>query len=68
MTSNPMATPYSFVITSADLVSGALNRPGRVRVDRIYTLAQKIIVKSFGKVNDAVMDKIRIKLSDLSSP
>src|SRR5439155_14178217 len=33
MTSNPTATTYSFTITSADLESGRLNHPGRVRVD-----------------------------------
>src|SRR5262249_43966139 len=53
MTSNLTPSPFSFTITSADLVAGALNRPGRVRVDKIYTLAQRIIVKTFGKVNDA---------------
>src|SRR6266496_1976517 len=31
MTSNPMLTPYSFAITTADLVAGTLNHPGRVR-------------------------------------
>ena len=38
MTSNLTATPHSFVITSADLVAGQLNHPGRVRADKIYTL------------------------------
>jgi mRNA interferase MazF len=37
MTSNPKAEPYSFIIDSGDLLTGALNRPGRVRVDKIYT-------------------------------
>jgi mRNA interferase MazF len=39
MTSNPHSTRYSFVVTPTDLVAGALNRPGRVRVDKIYTLS-----------------------------
>src|SRR4051812_9651020 len=37
MTSNLTPTQHSFVLTSADLVSGSLNHPGRVRVDKIYT-------------------------------
>ena len=59
MTSNPKVTPYSFVISNKDLVAGALNRPGTVRADKIYTLSQKIIVKTFGRVSNAVLDDIR---------
>src|SRR5438128_309615 len=59
MTSNPVLTPYSFVLTQADLVRGNLNRPGRVRVDKVYTLAQAIVRKTFGEVNDATLDRIR---------
>src|ERR1700686_3697758 len=43
MTSNPQVTDYSFSIPSSDLVRGALNRPGKVRVDKIYPLSQAII-------------------------
>jgi mRNA interferase MazF len=68
MTSNPALTPYSFVITSADLVRGTLNKPGRVRVDKIYTLLQASLVKTFGQGNDATMDRIRRILADLCRP
>jgi len=65
MTSNLTAWPYSFVITSGDLDAGALNHPGRVRVDKIYTLSQSIAVKTFGHVNDATLDRIRLLLIEL---
>lgn len=65
MTSNPRVTPYPFVISSTDLLSGKLNRPGTVRVDKIYTLARKISVKTFGRVNDAVLDRIRTILASI---
>jgi mRNA interferase MazF len=68
MTSNLASSPYSFILTSADLVAGALNHPGRVRVDKVYTLAQRIIVKHFGKVNDVTLDRIRQILLDLCRP
>jgi mRNA-degrading endonuclease toxin of MazEF toxin-antitoxin module len=68
MTSSPVAPPYSFRITSADLVEGSLNRPGTVRVDKIYTLAQSIIQKKFGKVSGPVLQHIRQLLSDLTAP
>lgn len=65
MTSNPQAVEYSFTITSADLVQGALNRPGKVRVDKIYTLSQSLAVKTFGRVNQATLDRIRELLQEL---
>lgn len=68
MTSSPAAAPFSFRITSADLVEGALNRPGTVRSDKIYTLAQAIIVKKFGKVAPAVIRRIRQLIDTWTKP
>jgi mRNA interferase MazF len=68
MTSNPNPTRYSFVLISSDLVAGTLNRPGRVRADKVYTLSQRIVVKQFGRVNDPTLDHIRQMLLDLCSP
>ncbi len=67
MTSNPTATPNSFRITSADLVEGMLNRPGTVRVDKIYTLAHSIVVKKFGKVAPQILERIRQGLQTVTS-
>jgi mRNA interferase MazF len=67
MTSNPTLTPYSFTITSADVTRGSLNRPGTVRVDKIYTLEQTLVVKTFGHVNDQTLDRIRTILRDLTA-
>ena len=68
MTSSPAAASYSFRVTSADLVEGSLNRPGTVRVDKIYTLAQAIIQKKFGKVSRAILDRVRQTLATLTAP
>jgi len=68
MTSTPAQNAYSFVVTGADLSAGTLNHPGTVRVDKIYTLSQRIIVKSFGRVNDVTRDRIRQALADLCRP
>ena len=65
MTSNPATVDYGFAITSSDLERGELNRPGKVRVDKIYTLSQSIVVKTFGRVNSKVLDHIRSMLQDL---
>lgn len=65
MTSNPVEANYSFTITSDDLEKGTLNHPGKVRVDKIYTLAQSIVVKTFGRVNEKTMERIREELQAL---
>jgi mRNA interferase MazF len=68
MTSNPQIVPHSFQITSADLVAGVLNRPGTVRVDKIYTLARSLVAKEFAKVSPQVIQQIRDLLEALTTP
>lgn len=65
MTSNPQVTDFSLSITSSDLVEGALNRPGKIRVDKIYTLSQAIVAKTFGQVDDKTLSRIRRRLANL---
>ena len=65
MTSNPAPVPYSFLLTSADLAHGELNRPGTVRVDRIDTLAQSLATRIFGRVNEATLDRIGALLREV---
>lgn len=62
MTSNPAEVEYSFPITSDDLEKGTLNHPGKVRVDKIYTVSTSIIVKTFGRVNEEMLERIRKEL------
>lgn len=67
-TSASPGNPYSFEITQADLASGKLNQPTRVRVDKAYTLLQARVIRTFGKVNAATLDRIRQLLTDLIGP
>jgi hypothetical protein len=68
MTPNLTPTPYGFTITTKDMAVGTLNHPGKVRADKVYTLSQKIVLKSFGKVNAPTLDRIRQMLEDLCRP
>lgn len=68
MTSHPAVLPYSFQIQPSDLVEGSLNRPGTVRVDKIYTLAKWIVARKFGKVAPRVVDQIRQMIDTLTAP
>lgn len=67
MTSNPVETKYSFTITSSDLAKGTLNHSGKVRVDKIYAISKSIVVKTFGRVNEKVMERIRKELNALTA-
>ena len=67
MTSNPVEADYGFTITSNDLEKGTLNHPGKVRADKIYTISTSIVVKTFGRVNEDVLEKIRRELQALTA-
>ena len=58
---------YGFKIDTVDLEKGQLNHPGTVRVDRIYTMSQSLIVRRFGKVNEATLERICVVFADLVS-
>ncbi|HLX64596.1 MAG TPA: type II toxin-antitoxin system PemK/MazF family toxin [Planctomycetota bacterium] len=68
MTSNTLLNNYTFTIQTTDLEEGVLNHPGQVRADKIYTLAQSIVVKRFGKVKPIVVSKIKTLLIGLTTP
>lgn len=68
LTSNPEVTVYGFAITTDDLVDGTLKRPSQVRVDKIYTLSQTIVVRKFGAVGKDVLEKISTHISQLIEP
>jgi hypothetical protein len=70
MTSNPSGAVagFSFVVDNIDLERGTLNRPGFVRSDKIYNLAQSLIVTVFGRVKPVVVDRIRTLLHNLTVP
>jgi len=68
MTSNPARVDYGFVVDSSDLERGRLNRPGTVRVDKVYTLSESLIAANFGRVNNTVLDRIGNILLDLLQP
>ena len=67
MTSNPVEADYSFTVTSDGLEKGTLNHPGKIRVDKIYTISKSIMVKTFGRVNAKVMERIRSELQSLTA-
>ncbi len=67
VTSNPVLVPYSFPINNADLVSGQLNKPSVVRADKVYVLAQTLIVKHIGVVKQDILERTFSILQDILS-
>ena len=67
MTSTPAQSRWSLPITNGDLRAGRLNRPGTIRVDKVYTLSQSLVVNRFGTVSEDLLDRIRQTLADAIS-
>jgi mRNA interferase MazF len=65
ITSNLTSKDYSVFITNSDLVEGNLKVDSCIRVDKIYTLAQNIVIKKFGEVNDDVINEIKNRINEL---
>jgi mRNA interferase MazF len=65
ITSNLETKEYSIEFTSDDLVEGELKVASCIRVDKIYTLSQYIVVKRFGTVNVEILYKVKAKIDKL---
>jgi mRNA interferase MazF len=59
ITSNIKETDYSVLIESDDLVKGFLPQPSRIKINTIFTLEKSIVIKSFGKVKENIMKKVK---------
>lgn len=65
ITSNITSKDYSVFITNSDLLERNLKVDSCIRVDKIYTLAQNIVIKKFGGVNDDVMNEVKNRIYEL---
>jgi mRNA interferase MazF len=52
-------------LTNSDLREGTLKLDSCIRADKIYTLAQRIVMYKFGTVKDHVIQAVREKISEL---
>jgi mRNA interferase MazF len=67
ITSNVLWNKYAIPITEKDMEGSTLPRPSMVRVDKIYTLNQAIVLKKFDIVRKETFEKIRSKIQVLFS-
>ena len=57
--------PYSINIIQNDLSSGKLIRPSRIKIDKLFCVEKKIIIKKIGTLNDVIFDNLCKKLINL---
>jgi mRNA interferase MazF len=65
VTSNLSNKDYGVVLTNEVLESGNLKGQSLIRVDKIYTLSQKIVIKRFGSTKSEILDQVRQSLNKL---
>lgn len=65
ITSNLTAKDYIVMLTSNDLDEGTLKVDSCIRVDKIYTLSQSIVISKFGAVKKYIIDAVREKFYEL---
>jgi mRNA interferase MazF len=67
ITSNIDNKPYNIVIKSDDLTDGNLLHTSCVRADKLYTLAQSIVIKKFGTIKEESLANVIEKLYNIVS-
>jgi mRNA interferase MazF len=65
ITSNLTAKDYIVMLGNKDLEEGSLKVDSCIRVDKIYTLSQSIVISRFGAVYEHVIGDVRKSLYEL---
>jgi mRNA interferase MazF len=65
ITSNLDEKEYNVSLRNDNLVDGVLPRDSFIKPDKIYTLAQSIVVKKFGHVKSDVLEQVNNKINDV---
>jgi mRNA interferase MazF len=66
LTSNIEQREFSIILNNEDLENGVLKVTSMIRVDKIYTLNNSIIIKTLGRVKPNILLKIKEALSKLT--
>lgn len=65
ITSNLTEKDYTVMLSDKDLKEGTLKVDSSIRVDKIYTLSQSIIINKFGAVNEHIVANVRKAIYEL---
>lgn len=64
MTSN-LSVRAGILVTPTDLEQGTLSVNSLVLPDKIYTLSRQIIIKRFGRLSEALFDRVLAEIDRL---
>ena len=65
VTSNIQKKDYTILISQNDMEEGNLPNDSMIRVDKIYSLSQLIVVKRLGKIKQVTSERIVVLLNRL---
>lgn len=66
ITSNTSDTSgHSLPIQDKDLITETLPKPSRIKLSTIFTLEKSIAIRSFGRVSDEMMKRVKKEIYDL---
>jgi mRNA interferase MazF len=57
--------PYSIIIEQKDLKDGKLITKSRIRVDKIFSVEKRIVLKRIGSINEKTFEKIKKEIMKL---
>ncbi|MBM2852453.1 MAG: putative transcriptional modulator of MazE/toxin, MazF [Candidatus Nitrosotenuis sp.] len=65
LTSNPNTRKHTVVITNKEMIAGSLPMDSVAKVDKVFSLEQKLIVRIFGQLRQDVFDNVSTELIKL---
>jgi len=65
ITSNLKDSKYSVLIDNSDLIEGNIPVQSRIKVDKLFTLEQGIIIKKVGRINKETLNKVKREFVNL---
>lgn len=65
ITSQNTKREYMVSLSQEDLEEGHLKTDSFIRIDKLYTISQSLLLKRFGSINPKKMDEVRQELSNI---
>ena len=65
ITSNKKDSKHSVLIDNKDLIEGLIPNSSRIKVDKLFTLEQTIVIKKIARVNKETFEKVKKEFINL---
>ncbi|MGH9878626.1 MAG: type II toxin-antitoxin system PemK/MazF family toxin [Nitrososphaerales archaeon] len=62
LTTNPNTRDHTVPVTSREMETGSLTVASVAKVDKIFSLEQKLVVRTYGRLRQDIFNKIRSEL------